>query len=105
MIFNRFHRIHDRKLFLNLIMVILSQQMNKMSISLNFKYVVIYFWVICVSNLILIYSNCVYSIMILPSNVKTIDTLEQLYRAAARSDIVVHLLKNSISGKLFEVII
>ena len=90
--------------FSNLVRVILSQQMSKFKPKTNFELILFYLWILSISVLTLIYSNCIYSYMIVPSKTRTIDTVYELYESAARSEITVCLIGGGSTIRMFKVL-
>ena len=83
-------KIQLKNIKLNLIKVILNQQIEndkKMSVLENF---IMGIWIVSSLTLTLIYSNSIYSFMVLPSKVKTIDTIQDLFEAIIGKEIKVY---------------
>ena len=79
-----------KDMYLNLIKVILGQPIDNthhLSIVDNFLTIL---WIISSLSLTLIYSNCIYSLMVIPSKAKTIDTIKQLYESIVNKELSVY---------------
>ena len=60
-----------------------------------FVLLLLYTWVLSCLFLKLIYSNCLYTFMVLPKQIDKIDTIQQLYQALIKNQISLTLLEES----------
>ena len=73
----------------NVIEVVLNQNLNLKTPCTNQILIVFYSWVLSCFYLRLFYSNCIYTLMVLPNKVDTIDSIFDLYQAQIMDKITV----------------